>query len=47
MYQYLLYCKNNGMLNQVVPNSYWRYIAVDVRLRKTYKFVYYRLSATK
>lgn len=25
-----------GMLNSVVPNSYWRYIAVDVRMTVTY-----------
>ena len=32
LYEVLLWAKENGQLNAVAPNSYWRYIAVDVRM---------------
>lgn len=38
-YQALLIAKANGQLNSVVPNSYWRYIAVDVRMITRWEFV--------
>ncbi len=34
MYDLLLIAKQNHQLNSVVPNEYWRYVAVDVRLVK-------------
>ncbi len=37
MYDLLLLAKQNGQLNNVVPASYWRYIAVDVRLIVRYQ----------
>lgn len=36
LYGLLVWAKENGQLNAVVPNSYWRYIAVDVRMRVEY-----------
>ncbi|MCA9177780.1 MAG: hypothetical protein KDB14_25110 [Planctomycetales bacterium] len=33
LYEILQAADEAGVLNQVVPNSYWRYIAVDVRMR--------------
>lgn len=38
VYQLSLLAKQNGDLNQVWPNDYWRYIAVDVRLRSVWIF---------
>ena len=35
-YNELMDAKEAGELNSVVPNSYWRYIAVDVRLIRVY-----------
>lgn len=39
MYELLEYAHENGDLNSVVPNSYGRYIAVDVRLRTEYDLI--------
>ncbi len=36
LYQILLTAKEDGTLNQVAAHSYWRYIAVDVRLIRQY-----------
>ena len=36
LYGLLVWAKENGQLNAVVPNSYSRYIAVDVRMRVEY-----------
>ena len=30
---------DNGTLNQLWPNDYWRYFAVDVRLITTWKYI--------
>ncbi|MFG0336294.1 MAG: hypothetical protein ACF8TS_23290 [Maioricimonas sp. JB049] len=38
MYDLLLYAKQNGNLNAVVPNLNWKYIAVDVRLETECSF---------
>lgn len=38
LYGILLWAKETGQLNAVVPHSYWRYIAVDVRIRTVYKW---------
>ncbi|QDU40335.1 hypothetical protein Mal4_46910 [Maioricimonas rarisocia] len=38
MYDLLLYAKQNGNLNAVVPNLNWKYIAVDVRLKTECSF---------
>jgi hypothetical protein len=38
VYGLLLVAKENGQLNEVVPNSYWRYIAVDVRMVTLYDY---------
>ena len=38
LYGILLWAKENGQLNAVAPNSYWRYIAVDVRMRTVYNW---------
>ena len=40
VYYLLSVAKQNGDLNKVVPNSYWRYIAVDVRLVPKCKIVW-------
>ena len=37
-YGLLNWAKQQGTLNSVVPNSYWRYIAVDVRLIEVYEW---------
>ncbi|MEW4528684.1 MAG: hypothetical protein ACF8PG_12415 [Maioricimonas sp. JB045] len=39
MYELLEYAHENGDLNSVVPNSYGRYIAIDVRLRTEYDLI--------
>ena len=36
LYELLLWAKENGQLNAAAPNSYWRYIAVDVRMVTVY-----------
>lgn len=36
VYGLLFAAKQNGQLNQVAPNSYWKYFAVDVRLTTKY-----------
>jgi hypothetical protein len=38
VYSLLLDAKEDGDLNAVAPSSYWRYIAVDVRLVWEYDF---------
>lgn len=38
VYNALLVAKQNGALNAAAPNSYWRYIAVDVRLVSAWTF---------
>ena len=41
VYNLLQIAKANGQLNQAAPNSYWRYIAVDVRMTTEYHFPRY------
>jgi hypothetical protein len=41
VYNLLLLAKANGQLNQVAPNSYWRYIAVDVRMIPSFRYPTY------
>lgn len=36
VYDLLMHAKQDGQLNEVAANSYWRYIAVDVRLITVY-----------
>lgn len=38
VYDLLVAAKDDGKLNQVVPHSYWRYFAVDVRLITVYNY---------
>ena len=38
LYDVLLWAKENNSLNAAAPNSYWRYIAVDVRLITEYHY---------
>ena len=38
VYNLLLVAKENGQLNRVAPNDYWRYIAVDVRMITKWQF---------
>ena len=38
VYQLLLAAHENGQLNEVAPNSYWRYMAVDVRMITEYHY---------
>ena len=48
LYYFLLQlAKQQGTLNDVVPNSYWRYIAVDVRMTREFIwFPYYPYRLT-
>ena len=36
VYSLLLMAQEDGQLNQYAPHSYWRYFAVDVRMRTCY-----------
>lgn len=36
LYDILVWAKENNRLNQFAPHSYWRYLAVDVRMRVEY-----------
>jgi hypothetical protein len=38
LYEVLSAAHDEGILNQVAPNSYWRYIAVDVRMITVYNY---------
>lgn len=38
LYDILVWAKENNKLNEFAPNSYWRYIAVDVRLKVEYHY---------
>jgi hypothetical protein len=41
MYLFLKEADELGILNSVAPNSYWRYIAVDVRMITEYNYPSY------
>ena len=41
VYNLLASADADGQLNQVAPNSYWRYIAVDVRMTTEYRYPRY------
>ena len=38
LYDALRVAKEHGFLNEAAANSYWRYIAVDVRLKTEYHY---------
>lgn len=46
VYNILQAADDAGMLNSVAPNSYWRYIAVDVRMITEYNYPRYQLADT-
>ncbi len=41
VYGLLLAAQDNGQLNEMAPNSYWRYFAVDVRMITEYSYPRY------
>lgn len=42
LYQVLLWAKQNGELNAAAPSTYWRYIAVDVRMVVEYDWDWFQ-----